>query len=315
MAGTSAAERERGIKILAIFGAIVLVVLAVIGVVYVRLSSAARNIQPISTLPGGDVRALWISPTNPNLWLAGQRQRVARSDDGGKTWRPTSLDGGVTAFTGVQDGSQSFILAAGNGLLARSDDAGFTWQRVATSPTGLDIQALTSIGGARPTLLASARGRGMLSSHDLGHTWALLAGGTPTNMLDLTELAGSVTTPGAGAGSPRQALLFAASPGAGVLVSTDGGIHWQAANGSVNLTLPASTTSLATDGTVLYAGTERGVYKSTDGGHGWFLANRGFTSPIAAVAASPGRGHPVAAATSGVWRVFRSLDGGATWPG
>jgi photosystem II stability/assembly factor-like uncharacterized protein len=109
------------------------------------------------------------------------------------------------------------------------------------------------------------------------------------------------------------ANTFAGAEAAGVLLSTDNGTSWRAANSGFpkdRFDLPPSVMALAVSGTRLYAGTmEYGVFLSTNNGTHWDAINSGLEdSLVHALAVS---GMNLFAGSSG--GVFCSTDSGTNW--
>lgn len=118
-------------------------------------------------------------------------------------------------------------------------------------------------------------------------------------------------------------IVYAATWGAGVYKSLDGGQSWQATNtGLENLFIQ----SLAIDPLVpdtLYAGTSRsGIYKSIDGGDTWTATGPGLNDNaiVYSIVINPTQTSTLYAGTrspgaSGPWEggVYKSYDGGDNW--
>lgn len=125
---------------------------------------------------------------------------------------------------------------------------------------------------------------------------------------------------------PQQSeVIYAATWGAGVFKSIDGGETWHSASRGLGTLF---LNSLAVDpkkSEVLYAGTYRGkLYKSTDAGTNWYLSSQGVQDEaiVYAIAVDPLNTQIVYIATRGVsnqglppWRgvVYKSVNAGETW--
>ena len=82
---------------------------------------------PGSGLPDGDVRAMALSSffaVDPVLFAAVAAAGVHRSSDGGRTWKPSGLDGQTVTDL---EWLGPFLYAVSERGLFRSEDAGATW--------------------------------------------------------------------------------------------------------------------------------------------------------------------------------------------
>jgi photosystem II stability/assembly factor-like uncharacterized protein len=209
---------------------------------------------------------------------------VYRSEDGGRSWEPTSLTG-VNITSLAVSGAALYAAKQGSGVL-RSLDRGETWTR-----TGLadmpDVTALVVYQETVYAVLALAGGVWRLS--DDGESW-----------MDL----GLECWSGASLAVLGTDLYVGAADG--VYRSSDGGESWV-----LPTQTPTEVKALGVLGTALYAGTEgTGILRSEDNGVSWVPVNRGLTSlHVSALAASDAE---LFAATlyGGVWR---SSDAGESW--
>ncbi len=113
--------------------------------------------------------------------------------------------------------------------------------------------------------------------------------------------------------NPR--IVYAASPGAPLYKSEDGGATWSPQDGS-----PRTLWALVIDPSrprTLYAGSvEGGPFKSTDGGASWVRVRRGLpaTPAFEVIAVDPRQPKTLFAANEfTLGALFKSTDGGATW--
>ncbi|TFW33626.1 WD40/YVTN/BNR-like repeat-containing protein [Massilia horti] len=114
--------------------------------------------------------------------------------------------------------------------------------------------------------------------------------------------------------------IAAVSTGTKILITTDGGAHWDTRNVAVPGYTSFNSSIAWANNSVLYVASEHPfgqsvwVVKSTDGGLTWAAASRGLPNvPIQKLLAAPNdpSGNTVYAAT---WiGVYRTVDGGATW--
>jgi len=114
------------------------------------------------------------------------------------------------------------------------------------------------------------------------------------------------------------AILYSA--GGGFHKSTDGGVHWQDAYGTVVGTMVPDIAYHSSSPDTLYAATTPqadhvgGVEKSSDRGETWTEASQGITAVVVhSVAIDPQNSQNIYAGTDDQGHFYRSQDGGATW--
>ena len=236
-----------------------------------RLPAAAAQVA---------VGRLWVSPTAPDLLLAGRPDGLWASRDDGQSWTRVSPATGVQAVLARPDGE---LLAGGDEGLGSSTDGGLRWRRV---PGLLDDRQVLSLAQVGQALLAGtddglyisidgrrwtatgadgvgdltiwdilpdptwsggmwlATSRGLLRSDDLGQSLR------PASRHPLTGVRDLVLLPQAGH------LLAAGDDGA--WESVDGGLTWQ----PISTGLPGPRTrALTTLGDLVLLGGHDGVYQ------------------------------------------------------
>jgi photosystem II stability/assembly factor-like uncharacterized protein len=122
----------------------------------------------------------------------------------------------------------------------------------------------------------------------------------------------------------KPAILYAATPVAGVFKSTDGARSWRPTGNGLERVGFAST--LAVDphnpgtvylgGTRVWEGTAGGVFKTTDGGRSWRSTGLGVARAVSVIAIDPHRPDTVYAGTGFYERragVLKSTNGGRSW--
>ncbi|HXV48541.1 MAG TPA: YCF48-related protein [Candidatus Binatia bacterium] len=68
---------------------------------------------------------------NDQLWAAGERGTLLKSDSGGKHWRQAGADLPRVSLNGIAFGKNGFGLAVGNrGVILRTEDGGASWKRL-----------------------------------------------------------------------------------------------------------------------------------------------------------------------------------------
>lgn len=108
--------------------------------------------------------------------------------------------------------------------------------------------------------------------------------------------------------------VYAATAGAGVFISNDGGTTWAAANGGL-AHFDVTCLAIAPDGSAVYAGTESGgVFRTSDGGGTWQAVSNGLGNlHVLSLHVVPGNGQVLYAGLAAGGGVYKSVDGGSTW--
>ena len=275
-----ATESSRGRIWLAGTVAAVVVFVGVLAALIVISNSAAR-LSPVAELALADYRALASARASSAELILLHSGGLLRSDDGGQTWSDSTMPVDISTAAATTDG----FLVAGDGI-------------VKTGPGG--VVAIDLVGG-------------IFASEDGGQTWQRLP-----------ETAPPATT--AVAVMRDQALFFVATLDQGLLVG-DGRDGWAGANGFVSGALPAvrindigydpSSGDTYEDPSgrryrgALYVATDLGLFKSVDAGGSWRAL--ALTGEIAALDVAVGEPAAIAVVDAR-GRVYRSLDGGITWP-
>jgi photosystem II stability/assembly factor-like uncharacterized protein len=253
------------------------------------------------------------------------------SEDGGRTWRNASQGyTGERAYSvAVDPNNPGRVYSAGFGGAWRSDNGGTTWSGLYHPLPDYTIGFETVAADPSRSGHVLAGDVGTFESFDSGESWAL-RWSLEQIATELPEDATADQTP--------SAIVFAPShpqtvyigfgpqgcvnghepacwrPGAGVVVSRDGGASWRHPMSEELHGL--SVIDLAVDpddDQVVYAATGIGLFKSTDGGGNWTaLSGLPEEMPVRAVAVSPADSQYVLAGIDGVG-VYISHDGGSTW--
>jgi photosystem II stability/assembly factor-like uncharacterized protein len=176
----------------------------------------------------------------------------------------------------------------------------FPDQWVDTGLCGKEIYSLAASPDYRNDKTIFAGSHGLFMTTNGGLSWQALI--SPSNNLNPTlALALSPTY-------ATNKTVFAGTSGNGLLVTHDGGSHWESVTGVTNRYISA----LAAPGNnTILAGTQNnGIFSTTDGGVTW-SAVQGMTNPyITSLTAATS--NTIFAATLG-GGLFKSTDGGANW--
>ncbi|MCL5734687.1 MAG: hypothetical protein M1274_03710 [Actinobacteria bacterium] len=289
----------------------------------------ARDGTVLRSTDGGErwVSLGWLGERSPVIALAVSPQYsedgtiiagtfedgVFRSRDRGATWASSSfglLDLSVIALaispSFAQD--ETIFVATASGIY-RSRNGGRSWREAGLGDE-LVVQALAVSPdfAADRTIFAGTEENGLYHSTDGGDTFQHV--GPETDGLCVNALAISRRF--------AQDRTLAAATSAGMLLSTDGGESWQAADAQTAdaLCLAAGTTS--SGGLLLLAGLHReGALRSADGGNTWHPANEGLIAgSILGMALSPDFPRDQTLFCWGLEEgLLRSGDGGRGWQG
>ncbi|MBK6769683.1 MAG: exo-alpha-sialidase [Ardenticatenales bacterium] len=251
---------------------------------------------------------------------------IMHSADGGLTWAPlqhSKVDEGVELSAAVQlTGGR--LVVGGPGTLRMSDDAGTSWQPITptlTSSAGglaglwrrvrgevdgttqIDVRGLAVDPTDGHRLYGLFHGLGVAVSADDGATWEPAAGELPPLAFGLWAI-----------GADPTVLATTDRAGGGLLRSADGGATWAAlaTTGATGEWL-AMTRAGPEPGERLVAATTDGLFESGDGGATW--AKFGPFKQLVTAAVAPTDPNMIYAITPGAYNVYRSKDGGVTWPG
>jgi photosystem II stability/assembly factor-like uncharacterized protein len=226
-------------------------------------------------------------PAGTAEFLAATGSGIARSGDGGLTWR--SLGPGGTLVYDVVRTSDALVAATeGRGIVVSGDD-GRTWTSVAGAMDVCSVFRLLVpdddelLAGTDAGLWRVSREREQYSAHRAA-----------LDDLAIYALA-----------RVGKATLLAGTRGEGVARSLDGGSSWRFDGRG----LPDPVvTCLHVDETGVYAGTGRGVARSTDEGRTWESLGSGLDNYRIFALARPAQGGLIAGSYESVW-----LAGPDTW--
>jgi photosystem II stability/assembly factor-like uncharacterized protein len=247
---------------------------------------------------GMQIWSIWISPSRPELILAGTcPSRLFRSEDGGLNWTeadvrirqgcPRIIHTRITTITG--DPKDPDYVWAGVEIdgVHFSRDAGKSWQAIGAGLSSQDIHALVVVP-AKPGKgreLLAATNNDLNRSRDDGQTWEPLNIGNRMPWSYCRTLAPK-------AGDPECVFLGNGDfpPGsAGVVgLSRDGGATWELADfpGRANSTIWCFATHPADPAQIYAASVSGQLYRSLDGGRSWKKLQREF-GEIRALAWAP----------------------------
>jgi len=243
-----------------------------------KSSDGGAHWAPIFRFGPGVVSAIAVAPSGKTLLAMHADSGLARSEDGGATWK--KLDGpggGCNAAFSPADPGIAYAAFGRNGVW-KSEDGGRTWRPVAISPQpGLDVRQVV-LHPTDPRILwclgAKDWGGAVMRSDDGGLTWAVARSmrkspanptlpqedGGPANecgMSALSHLAVSPSDPGKvfAAGNWRNAW------------SSDGGKTWEERVRGADITC---VTDIQFSGTRTFVtAMDEGLLASSDRGQTW----------------------------------------------
>ena len=245
-----------------------------------------------STLGTPDVHSLAFDPADPQHLYFGHHGGLLETKDGGRSWQGTALRGADAMNVAPPAGD--FFQIAGHNVYKETVDGGQTWQDVPNDLPGLDLHSFVADPADPAHAWAFSVGNGLFETTDKGRTWELRQPGGWGALTSFIQ-------------SGKTVLLAVGSTG--LSQSGDGGHTWTALG---QPTGQVASLAASADGAVLYAGTTQGVSRSTDGGRTWT------PTPLKAVGVTVAvypKDPNVVAVVDDKTRLFRSADGGTTWPG
>jgi hypothetical protein len=269
-----------------------------------------------------------------NGWAFGPE--LFATHDGGATWTPVTVPGGMRVTSLETVGSTAFAVFAQCTGTGRDFAAGCTRFFLYSSPAagndwtpvpGLAGGFALSSGAASSATVVLTHGEGYLYTPDgelasgpatAGATWQVAS---PTAAPCLPGPAAADGQPSGGqlavsapgdlalACPPQTGGTHFGGPGEIIYTSVDGGQSWQA-HGS--LPISATVTSLAANaGGVLAAGTSQGIEVSADNGASWRLALPG--SAVSYVGLTSARQGVAVPADTSLHQLWFTFDGGQSW--
>lgn len=252
------------------------------------------------------------------------------SEDGGRTWRNASQGyTGATLFrVQVSPVNPARAYAVGRSGGWHTDDGGTRWYGLNyPEAVGGEWQSVWIHSSQPDHLLASEGFGGILESTNGGASWDLRWSISEISSVLDPDIPNQVVTAFAASDpttiyaglcydycSPRHEKIACQLPGAGVLVSLDGGTSWQrAVDENLRDMCVINLAVVPNNAQTVYAAAASGLFKTTDGGATWTVLNglpEGVT--VRAVAVDPADTQHVLAGVEG-WGVYASTDGGDTW--
>lgn len=243
-----------------------------------------------SGVTGRDFHSLVADPFEQGRLYVGGHTSVARSNNGGKTWRavPALTEADAMGWVIQPDA----IWVSGHPGLKVSRDGGERFEPRNEGLTSTDVHAF---GASGDTLYAAGPGIGVAMSSDAGESWSTMSTGLGEGFFGRMVVSASDSS-----------YVLAGDYEQGVMASRDGGRTWEALG-----TNPVAWLSSVDDGETIYASGGPAPQRSRDGGATWETLN--VPEGATLVEAAPD-GVLFAGVHDGLGvTVWRSLDDGTTW--
>jgi hypothetical protein len=190
----------------------------------IKTADCFRTIDPemyVEPRAGVQVSRVEVDWFNPEVvWLGLSNGDVAKSENGGKTWRTILKDtkGSIAAIMVSNTDSRTVFIGTTQGGLQKTTDGGATWTKLENSlkPFKNSLNVLSLIQDKTGKEIFFTSQFGILKSTDLGETW--------TDFKLLTS-AGELYVRPVGIDQNNTKTVYYAS-GSTFYVSENGGINW-----------------------------------------------------------------------------------------
>ncbi len=265
----------------------------------------------------GTCLSLAVSPSDPNLLIAGDRTGIFRSTDAGGTWTAYSVGGTEIYGLEFHPTTPSIVYAAGKmpyssyTVMAffKSTNSGLNWTATPLHTVNNGTALSLAVDRTNPNTVYI--GGNISGSPNITKVYKTTNGGT-----SFTDVSNGFSA----LGYPVNALkvhptnpniVYSTNFYEGIYRTTNGGTNWALVFSGIFFTnLAASPASPNT----AYAGKDTLIYKTTNGGATWFIAGTGYGGvyklPRSLVA---GQSMGNLLYTGDNVGVSKSLNGGASW--
>jgi photosystem II stability/assembly factor-like uncharacterized protein len=264
------------------------------------------------------ILAAIVDPAGSAVTIATDGFGIFRSTDGGTTWiaQDAGLDELSLQSLAFLPGSSTLLAGGSGGGVYRNETAGGSWSKSTFGLNEALVSAVVANPGT-PGLAYAAAYDGVYATGDSAGSWQRASGGLPPEpVADLALRFVVSIQPG------DTETLYAATLGAGLWASTDGGATWNPRGSGLDDDDISSIEIAPSNVQTLYAGTDhpydgsnpQRVYRSNDAGATWQrtgLDGGGF--PIGPLAIDPDDAEHVAAISRGAGSYLETFNGGTTW--
>lgn len=275
------------------------------------IEARADNNVWTSTGPfGGNIRALAVAPSNPQIIYAGTGSRVGSgpggvfvSMDGAATWSATSFLNSEVFGLGVDPHDPNIVYVAALHGLFKTTDGGGKWTNVTTDAIPLVSMRAVAIDPADSTTIYAGSDVGVFKSTNAGNSWNAANSGLAS--LKISTLAFNSANP---------AVLYAGATGGGLHKSLDRGNIWIEINEGMGRIDVTSIAINPVDSNTIFLTRFGGAFKTTNGGANWqSLPISGDLRSVAIDPSNPNTvyiGDTLRNTSNGL---YRSTNGGMSW--
>jgi photosystem II stability/assembly factor-like uncharacterized protein len=127
-----------------------------------------RDSKDLMRLAAEDHRVI-VAPGQKHVWRVGEGGFIARSTDGGKTWKKQNSGVTVDLTSGSATSEKVAWVAGRSGTLLLTTDGGKHWKQIPTPITG-DLGGVHALDQAHATIWEASNRKSFLTS-DGGETW------------------------------------------------------------------------------------------------------------------------------------------------
>ena len=284
---------------------------------FFKTTDSASNWNNVNTGLNGEVSALAVAPSAPNILYAGTQHGPFRSTDAGATWTATPTTG-LPSFSSPQaiavDPNNASVVYVGlvfDGVF-KSTNGGDTWSAVPLGQVSLGVNTIVFDPSTSSTIYVGST-KGVFKSTDSGATWTSLNNFGTSTIPIVKAIAVDPTTP---------TTVYAGTLGnGGLFKSTNGGSNWTAMNNGISGGEFSIVNSIVIDpsnpSTIYtghgFSGVGNGVSKSTNAGTSWTPINNGVGNDrVNALVIDPTNTSTLFAATE-TSGILKTTNGGAAW--
>ena len=252
--------------------------------------------------PGnGDVQAIALHPTDPDILYLGSDRGLSRTSLGGAGSTSQGLDTYSPRAIVVSDSNHELVYAGTYEMgVFRSDDGAMSWEAVNEGLADLRIRTMVIHPRNDRIVFAGTDGTGVFKTLNGGRSWREINRGLIDKVIRSLVI------------DPDHPGTLYAGTWHGLYKSTDGGENWHAdPEGLYDVDVRALALDPANP-KILYAGTQpRGVFRSKDGGETWIPGANPLMEEIDALAIDPANPSHIYVGTRA--GVFVSKDQGDTF--